>query len=83
MQPLPGMPVIGVELRGKVLYDKDGNVVGKILEQLHPLGACDQHNDCWGPVVRFKWESNGKVRRECLYTLAKGQGYTLNKPADK
>ena len=65
-----------VILTGKKLKDKDGNIAGTIVEQLTMLRACDQHSDCPGPIVRFRW-ADGRLRRECLYTLIKHSGYKL------
>jgi hypothetical protein len=64
-----------VHLPGKKLY-KDNQMRATITEQLTPLHFCDQHAGCPGPVCRVTW-SDGRVRRECLYTLIKGQDYEL------
>ena len=61
-------------LEGKKLCDAEGEIKGTILEQLTPLRACDEHKDCPGPIVRFRW-TDGRLRRECLYTLIKHNGY--------
>jgi len=63
-------------LEGKKLADKDGNIVGTIVEQLTILRACDQHQKCPGPIVRFRW-GDGRLRRECLYVLLKFNEYKL------
>lgn len=65
-----------VILAGKVLCDGEGQVAGNIIQQLTQLGMCDQHEKCPGPIVRLQW-SDGRLRRECLYSLIKQHGYKL------
>jgi hypothetical protein len=66
-----------VVLEGKKLLDKDGKEMGTIVEQLTILRACDQHEKCPGPIVRFRW-ADGRLRRECIYVLIKYNKYKLS-----
>ena len=76
--PLVSQPVSQIELAGLRLVKPDGTEAGRIIEELRPLGACDQHTGCIGPVVRLQW-TGGKARRECLYTLIQIQKYQLKR----
>lgn len=65
-----------INIVGKKLVGPDKKLQGTILHQFTEVGFCDQHRDCLGPIIRFRWV-DGRVRRECLAVLIKQNGYKL------
>lgn len=65
-----------VVLAGKKLFNEDDVFQGIIRKQLTELETCDQHHECRGPVVEFKWK-DGRIRKECLYVLIEIKKWSL------